>query len=448
MATRILPHNAVELWQAQIDLLGKKTIHLEPDFPQGGVMDASEYDDGRGKVEVRARIKKVDDKHVVISEIPYGTTTESLIASIEAAAQKNRVKVSTINDYTTDKVEIEITLARGVSASEAIPQLYAYTDCSVSLSSNIVVVKSRRPVELTVTEILTDLTTVLREQIKAELEWESRQLTDRKHWLTLEQIFVEKRVYKRIEKATTQEAVRAEVVAGMKPHAKLFVRPMVDDDVGHLLELRIRRISAYDIEKNRKDISDIDKKLKGIATKLKHLTRTTIQYLEDLIEKFGDAYPRRTHVDDFEEIDVKAVARQNVKLSYDRESGFFGSAIKGKQFQLNVSEFDLILGIAADGTYRIMTTPEKVLFSGRLIYCEVFDPEKGLEFVLAYRDKAKIAWGKRVHILKFIRNKEYQLIKDRRGKVDLLLPPRSGGNPGDGIRTRGPPAAEEGQIRP
>jgi len=412
MATRILPHNAVELWQAQIDLLGKKKVHLEPDFPQGGLMDASEYDDGRGKVEVRARIKKVDDKHIVISQIPYGTTTESLIASIEAAVQKNRVKVSTINDYTTDKVEIEITLARGVSASEAIPQLYAYTDCSVSLSSNIVVVKNRRPVELTVTEILTELTAVLQEQIKAELEWEGRQLTDRKHWLTLEQIFVEKRVYKRIEKATTQEAVRAEVVAGMKPHAKLFVRPMVDDDVGRLLE-----------EKNRKDISDIGKSLKGIATKLKHLTRTTIQYLEGLIEKFGDAYPRRTHVDDFEEIDVKAVARQNVRLSYDRESGFFGSAVKGKQFELTVSEFDLILGVAADGTYRIMTTPEKVLFSARLLYCEVFDPEKGIEFLVAYRDKAKIAWGKRVHILKFIRNKEYQLIKDRKGKVDLLLPP-------------------------
>lgn len=427
MATRILPHNPVELWQAQIDLLGGQKIHLEPDFPQGGLMDASEYDDGRGKVEVRARIKPADDKHIVISEIPFGTTTESLIASIEAAVQKNRVKVSTINDYTTDKVEIELTLSRGVNAAEAIPQLYAYTDCSISLSSNIVVVNDRRPVELTVTEILTELTDVLREQIKAELEWDRRQLTDRKHWLTLEQIFVEKRVYKRIEKATTQEAVRAEVVAGMKPHEKLFVRPMVDDDVGRLLELRIRRISAYDIEKNRNEIADIQKKLRGIATKLKHLTRTTIQYLEGLIEKYGDAYPRRTHIDDFEEIDVKAVARQNIKLSYDRDSGFFGSGVKGKEFQLTVTEFDLVLGIATDGTYRVMTTPEKVLFSGRLLYCEVFDPEKGFEFILVYRDKAKIAWGKRVHILKFIRNKEYQLIKDREGKVDLLLPPSQAG---------------------
>ena len=427
LATRILPHNSVELWQAQIDLLGGEEIYLEPDFPQGGLMDASEYDDGRGKVEVRARIKEIDEKHIVISEIPFGTTTESLITSIEAAVQKNRVKVSTINDYTTDHVEIELTLARGVSASEAIPQLYAYTDCSVTLSSNIVVVRNRRPVELTVSEILAELTDVLLKQIKAELEWERRQLTDRKHWLTLEQIFVEKRVYKRIEKAATQEAVRAGVVAGMKPHAKLFVRPMVDDDVGRLLELRIRRISAYDIEKNRKEISEVGKKLRGIATKLKHLTRTTIQYLEGLIEKFGDAYPRRTHIHDFEEIDKKAVAHQNIKLAYDRESGFFGSGVKGKHFQLTVSEYDLILGIAADGTYRIMTTPEKVLFSARLLYCEVFDPDRGFEFVLVYRDKAKFAWGKRVHIQKFIRNKEYQLIKDRQGKVDQLLLPDEAG---------------------
>ena len=427
MATKILPHNPVELWQAQIDVLGGEKILLEPDFEQGGLMDVSEYDDGRGKVEVRARIVKTDDKHIVISEIPFGTTTESLIASIEAAVLKNRVKVSTIYDYTTDKVEIELTLARGVSAEEAIPQLYAYTDCSVTLSSNIVVVRNRRPVELTVTEILTELTEVLRQQIKAELEWERQQLTDRKHWLTLEQIFVEKRVYKRIEDATTQEAVRTEVMTGMEPHAALFVRPMVDDDVGRLLELRIRRISAYDIEKNRKEISDIEKKLKGITSKLKHLTRTTIEYLDGLIEKFGDMYPRRTHIDDFEEIDKKAVARQDIKLAYDRESGFFGSAVKGKHFPLTVSEYDLVLGIAADGTYRVMTTPEKVLFSARLIHCEVFDPDEGFEFTLVYRDKAKIVWGKRVHILKFIRNKEYQLIKDRRGKVDLFLPPDQAG---------------------
>jgi topoisomerase-4 subunit A len=249
MATKILPHNLVELWRAQIDLLRGESIEIQPDFPQGGIADVSAYDDGRGKVEIRARIAKRGDKRVVISEVPYGTTTESLIASIEAAVQKGRVKVASIDDFTTDRVEIELALPRGVTAAEVIPQLYAYTDCSVSVSSNVVVIVDRRPVQMTVSEALQALTEQLRERIRAELEWERGQLVDRQHWLTLEQIFVEQRVYKRIEDATTEEAVRDEVLTGMAAFEELFVRPLVDEDVKRLLELRIRRISAYDIER-------------------------------------------------------------------------------------------------------------------------------------------------------------------------------------------------------
>jgi topoisomerase-4 subunit A len=230
MATKILPHNLVELWRAQIDLLRGESIEIQPDFPQGGIADVSAYDDGRGKVEIRARIAKRGDKRVVISEVPYGTTTESLIASIEAAVQKGRVKVASIDDFTTDRVEIELALPRGVTAAEVIPQLYAYTDCSVSVSSNVVVIVDRRPVQMTVSEALQALTEQLRERIRAELEWERGQLVDRQHWLTLEQIFVEQRVYKRIEDATTEEAVRDEVLTGMAAFEELFVRPLVDEE--------------------------------------------------------------------------------------------------------------------------------------------------------------------------------------------------------------------------
>ena len=422
MSTRILPHNPVELWEAQIDLLAGEEVELYPDFPQGGLVDVSEYDDGRGKVEVRARIKALDEKRIAITEIPYGTTTESLIASIEAAVQKGRVKVASIDDYTAEKVEIQLSLPRGVVASEVIPQLYAYTDCSLSISSNIVVVKDRRPVLMSVTEVLRELTEQLRERLRAELEWERGRLLDRVHWLTLEQIFVEKRVYKRIEEAETDQAVRAEVVAGMKPFEELFVRPMRDDDVKRLLELRIRRISAYDIERNRAEIAELETKLAEVDEKLAHLTRTTVEYLRGLIERFGERYPRRTHTTDFEAIDVKSVAQQSIKLSYDPDTGFFGSQVRGERFALSVSEFDLVLGIADDGTYRVMTPPEKVLFTGKLLHCAPFDPEQGFEFTLVYRDRAKIAFGKRVKIERFVRNREYQLIKDRQGKVDLLLP--------------------------
>ena len=423
MATRILPHNLPELWEAQIALLEGDETLLEPDFPQGGIMDISEYADGLGKVEVRACIESRGERSVVIREIPYGTTTESLIASIEAAAQKGRVKVASIHDYTTDKVEIELTLPRGERAESLIPQLYAYTDCCVSLSSNIVVIRDRKPVAITVSEALQIATHQLRDQLEAELQHEQGKLIDRKHWLTLEQIFVEKRVYKRIEDATSEPQVRHEVVTGMAEHEALFVRPMVDEDVKRLLDLRIRRISAYDIEKSRKEIRDIDERLAEIATKLAHLTRTTMDYLHGLLERFGDRYPRRTRVERFDRIDKKAVAHQSIKLQYDKDTGFFGSAVKGVGFELAVSEFDLILAISDDGTYRIFPPPDKALLPGKVLHCEVFDPEQGFEAVVVYRDRAKYPYGKRIHIEKFVRGREYQLIKDKQGKVDLLLAP-------------------------
>jgi topoisomerase-4 subunit A len=421
MATKLLPHNLAELWRAQIDLIEGKRVSLFPDFPQGGLMDVDAYEDGRGKVEVRAKVSVRDKKHVIISEIPYGTTTESVIASIEAAAQKGRVKISSINDFTTEHVEIELALARGVTAREVIPQLYAYTDCSVSVSSNVTVIQDRKPLQLTITQIITALTEELKAQVKRELEYDRDQLIDRQHWLTLEQIFVEKRVYKRIEEARTSEAVRKEVMTGMAKHKKLFVRPMVEEDVTRLLDIRIRRISAYDIEKNRKDIEEIEAKIKAVNAKLKNMKKTTIAYVKGLLEKYGDQYPRRTEVTQIKAVDKKSVARQNIKLAYDKESGFFGTEVRGDMFKLTVSEYDLVLGISSDGSYRVMPPPEKILFTGQLIYCAPFDPEKGVEFTVIYRDKKKISFGKRIKIEKFIRNKEYQLIKGKEGKIDHLL---------------------------
>ena len=292
----------------------------------------------------------------------------------------------------------------------------------MSLSSNIVVVKDRHPVELTVTEILEELTALLREQIKAELEWESRQLTDRKHWLTLEQIFVEKRIYKQIEDKKTAEAVRTAVSTGMKKHQRLFVRPMVEEDVTRLLDLRIRRISAYDIARNRDEIADIDKKIKAIERRLKNMVKTTVDYIEGMIEKYGKRYPRRTTLAEIEAVDIRAVARQNLRLSYDKKSSFYGTEVRGDQFKLTVSEFEHVLAIAKDGTYRVMNAPEKVFFSGPMIYAERFDPDKGIEFTVVYRDKKRMGYAKKIKIEKFIRNREYRLIKDQGGRVDLLLP--------------------------
>jgi len=421
MATKILPHNLIEIWKAQIAILNKKKFELFPDFQQGGLMDVSAYEDGAGKIDLRAKIQTLDRKRVVIRELPFGTTTESLIASIEAAVGKGRVKISSIDDFTTESVEIELTLARGSDAKEVIPQLYAYTDCSVSVSSNLITIDDRKPVQLSVSEIAIRLTAGLKDQLKRELEYDREQLVDKKHWLTLEQIFVEKRVYKEIEDKKTSEAVRKAVWVGMNRHKRSFVRPMVEEDVTRLLDVRIRRISAYDIERNRKEIEEIDKKIKAIERQLKNMVKTTVGYLEGMIEKYADQYPRRTQITKIEAVDKKAVARQNLRLSYDKKSSYFGTEVRGDQFKLTVSEFEHVLAIAKDGTYRVMNAPEKVLFTGPLIYAEIFDPDKGVEFTVIYRDKQKMAFAKKIKIEKFIRNREYRLIKDKGGRVDELL---------------------------
>jgi topoisomerase-4 subunit A len=422
MATRILPHNFVELLRAQIAILQGERYRLYPDFQTGGLMDVSEYDKGRGKVKVRARIESKGEKTIVIREIPWGTTTESLIASIEAAAQKGRVKIAGIEDFTTDKVEIELSLARGVYAEEVIPQLYAYTDCEVSLQSSLLVIQDQKPVELTTHEVLEDATERLRKQIKAELEFEEQKLVDRQHWMTLERIFIENRVYKKIESAKTAEKVHDAVMTGMSEFKRQFVRPMIADDVAKLLEIRIRRISAYDIEKHKEELAEVEKELEATRKKLKQLTKTVIAWLEALLEKYGERYKRRTKVGSIEEVDKKAVASANIKLAYDEESGFFGSDVRGSEFTLNVTEYDRVLAVSSDGTYRIMAPPKKVLLPRKVLWVGVFDPEKGQDFTLVYRDGERNAFGKRVHIESFIHDKEYRFFKDEKGKLDLLLP--------------------------
>ncbi len=421
MSTRILPHNFCELLQAQIDLLQGREIALAPDFPQGGKVDIAEYDDGRGRVQVRAAIEARSDKQVVITSLPYGVTTEGLIGSIENAAQKGKVKIGGIQDYSTDAVEIELSLPRGVYADEVIPQLYAYTDCEVSLISNLLVIRDGRPCLLGVTEVLRELTGQLTDRIQAELELELHKLQEKQHWLTLEQIFIENRVYKRIEEATTAEAVRDAVVAGMEEFAEFFVRALTDEDVKRLLEIRIRRISRYDIEKNRREIDEVVAAITACQGKLRKLTGTTIAWLEGLLERYGKDWPRRTEVTTFQAVDKKAVARSNLKVAYNPDSGFFGTGVRGDRFQLPVSEYDKILLLTADGVFRVVSPPEKQFLEKKLIYACPYDEEHGHVLTVLYRDAQRVAWAKKVHIKRYTRDREYELIKDRAGKVDRII---------------------------
>src|SRR5579859_5073946 len=251
LAARLLPHNFPELLEAQIAILKKQPFKCLPDFPTGGLMDARDYQDGKGSVTVRAKIKAKDDSTVVITEIPPTTTTEGLIASIEDATRKGKLKVKSINDFTSESVEIEIKCPSGVEAEKMVDALYAFTECEVSIASRLIVIKNNRPVELTVSEVLRENTAQLVEILKRELELKEKKLQDELHFRTLERIFIEERIYKKIEQCKTNEAVLAAVFDGFKPFKRQMIRDLADGDVERLLQVRIRRISLFDINQHR-----------------------------------------------------------------------------------------------------------------------------------------------------------------------------------------------------
>jgi topoisomerase-4 subunit A len=411
LSARILPHNFPELLEAQIAILKKQPFKCLPDFPTGGLMDARDYQDGKGTVKVRAKIKAKDESTVVIKEIPPTTTTESLIASIEDAVQKGKLKVKSINDFTSEDVEIEIKCPSGVDPEKLIDALYAFTHCEVSLASRIVVIKNNRPVELTVSEILRENTDQLVAILKRELELREKNLLDELHYRTLERIFIEERIYKAIEKCKTNEAVFAAVYDGFKPFKKELIREIVDADVERLLQVRIRRISLFDINKHREEMEKTKAELEATRKNLKNLTKYVIGHLEALLEKYGPLYPRLTTKSArHEEVDVKAVAFKSFKVAYDRESGYVGYKVSGEEFKLECTKFDKILLVFKDGTYKVTELPEKMFVGSELFYCGL--PDREQVFTCAYTDR-KASYLKRFTFGGTILNKAYLCIPEK-----------------------------------
>ena len=411
LSARILPHNFPELLEAQIAILKKQPFKCLPDFTTGGLMDARDYQDGKGSVKVRAKIKVKDEATVVIKEIPPTTTTESLIASIEDAVQKGKLKVKSINDFTSETVEIEIRCHAGVDAEKLIDALYAFTDCEVTIASRVVVIKDNRPVELTVSEILRENTDQLVRILKRELELKEKNLLDELHYRTLERIFIEERIYKAIEKCKTNEAVMEAVYDGFKPFKKELIREIVDADVEKLLQVRIRRISLFDINKHREEMEKTKAELEETRKHLKGLTKYVISHLEALLEKYGKVYPRLTTKSArHEEVDVKAVAFKSFKVAYDRETGYVGYKVSGEEFKLECTKFDKILLVFRDGTYKVTELPEKLFVGQELFYCGLPDREK--VFTCAYTDR-EASYLKRFTFGGTILNKAYSCIPEK-----------------------------------
>jgi topoisomerase-4 subunit A len=411
LSCRILPHNFIELLQAQISILKKQPFKCLPDFQTGGLMDARDYQDGRGSIKVRAKIKANDENTVVIKEIPPGTTTESLISSIEDAVRKGKIKLKgEIHDFTSESVEIELKAPPGVTTDQLIDGLYAFTNCEVSLSSRIIVIKQNRPVEITVSDLLRENTEQAVRLFKRELEALEGKLQEEMHFRTLERIFIEERIYKKIEQCKTNEAVIGSVYEGFKPFTRELVRAISDSDVDKLLQVRIRRISLFDINKHREEIEKVKAELAETRRNLKNLTKYVIGRYEALIEKYGPQYPRLTKSSRHEEIDAKEAAFKGFKFGYDRESGYVGFKTSGEEFRVDCTRYDKILMVFKDGHYRMIELPEKLFVGQDLIWAGIPDRER--VFTLAYTNR-DASYLKRFTFGGMILGKEYSCIAEK-----------------------------------
>lgn len=410
MATKVLPHNFIELLEAEIACLQGEQHLLYPDFPGGGLADVSEYNDGNGKILVRAKLDLSDPKRIVIRELPFGSTTESLINSIESAAKKGKLKISGISDYTAENVEVEIRLARGVHAEETVDALYAFTECESSISVNLMVIKDDKPVSMTVSEVIAYNANQLVDILTAELKLEEKHLKDKLHAKTLEQIFIENRVYKRIEQETTADAVVKAVINGMLPFADQIRREVTLEDVEVLLKIPIRRISAYDINRAKKEMQEIKNRLKEIREALASIIDYSIGFLQKLIDKYYKDYPRRTELVSLKKVDVREAAQRNLKLRYDKDTGYLGYEVNGNHL-FDVSQYDRILVIRKSGAYSVMDVPDKLFVDKGMLYCGFVDKE--LVFNVVYRDdKTRFPYLKRCRIEQFILNKGYSIIPE------------------------------------
>ncbi len=415
MSTKILPYNIREVLEAEKKALKGEPFELYPDLPTGGLIDVSNYGDGNGKLITRAKFDMSDEKKIVITELPVDTTSESLLNSIESAYKAGKIKISSIDDFTTDHCQIEIKLPRGVYAKDVEKALYAYTDCEKSISCQMLVIRDNMPVVMSATEIIHYYAKKLTSIIKDELEWERGQLTEELHARTLERIFVEERIYKKIEQMKTAEAVDKAVKDGFKPFKAELIREVNDEDVEKLLKIPIRRISLFDINKNKDQVKAINARIKEINRRLKHLTDCAIEYLDTMLSKFtGEELARHTQIAKFTAVEVKKIVKRDTPLRYD-EKGYLGTSVSGGTEMLRVTPYDRILFIRKSGIYTVCDVPDRLFVDAGMWYCNYAEKEliNKVLFTVIYRDsKTKYAYIKRCRIAGWIMNRDYMLAPD------------------------------------
>lgn len=422
LSTKILPHNFNEIIEALIDALRKNPINLLPDFHQGGIADCSDYNGGGrgGRVRVRARMEKVKKHLLKITEIPFGTTTTSLIDSILSANDKSKIKISKIEDNTAEFVEILIHLPSTVSADEILPALYAFTDCEVSLAPNACVIQNNHPQFLSVNDLIKSAAFLTRDLLQQELEIKLGELEEKWHFSSLEKIFIEKRIYRDIEKEETWEGVIAAVEKGLKPYVKLFHREISEDDILRLLEIRIKRISKYDSFRADEMIKGFEEEIEEVKGHLSQITRYAIRYFKELMKKYGKGRERKTELSvnkdgelvAFDKIVASKVVVASETLYLNRKDGFAGFALKKDEAIEKCSNLDDVIIIGKDGVMKVMKIADKMFVGKKPLKVSVFRRDDQKVYNMVYRDGGSgRLYAKKFKIGGVTRDKEYPLFK-------------------------------------
>jgi topoisomerase IV subunit A len=425
LSTKVLPHNFIELIQGSISILKGGKTNILPDFPTGGSADFSEYNEGQrgGRVKVRAKIEEADNKTLLIKDIPFGTTTNSLIESIIKANDKGKIKIKKVVDNTAADVEIQIQLAPGQSPDMTIDALYAFTDCEVSISPNACVIIEEKPVFLSVNSILEYNTHQTKDLLRKELEIRKSELLEKLLFSSLEKIFIENKIYRDIEECETWDAVIQSIDKGLDPFKPDFYREITTDDIIRLTEIKIKRISKFDAFKADELMRRLEEELKEVNHHLKHLTDYAIQYYQNLLDKFGKGKERKTEIRKFDTIEATVVAANNAKLYVNRADGFIGYGLKKDEFICDCSDLDDIIVIRRDGICIVSRIQEKGFVGKDIIYVAVFRKgDERMVYNMAYLDGATgRSFVKRFQVLAVTRDREYQLTKDSKGSKILYL---------------------------
>ena len=425
LSTKILPHNFNELIDASIKVLKGIKPKIYPDFISGGTADFTNYNDGKrgGRVRVRAKISQIEKNRLVISEVPYSTNTNSLINSILKANEKGKIKIKKIEDNTAEHVEIQITLPSGISPEKTIDALYRFTDCELSISPLACVIKDEKPSFLGVSEILQYSTHHTLNLLKQELEVNLFELEEKWHFVSLERIFIENRIYHKIEEIDNWKEVIETINHQLQPYIKNLNRAVTHEDIIKLTEIKIKRITKFDLDKTKQDLLVLESKINDVNNNLNNLTQYAIDYFKDLKKRYGDSKNRRTEIRTFENIDAVKVVAANKKLYVNKEEGFIGTAMKKDEFICECSDLDDVIIFRKDGFMKVVKVESKVFVGKDIIHCGIFKKkDERTIYNMIYKDgKSGFTMMKRFPVKSITRNKDYSLTKSKEGSSVLYF---------------------------